>query len=61
MEYRKVFKHIHLYFFEELLQEPLSFYRKIAALLGIMITRDDIPDEKMNTKENKQQGYMTLS
>ena len=58
-EYKKEFGEVHCLFFEELLENEFSFYQKIATLLNITMTQQDIPTNKSNVRQKSEQGYIS--
>ena len=58
-EYKKGFSEVHCLFFEELLENEFSYYQKIATLLNITMTQQDIPTNKSNVRQKSKQGYIS--
>ena len=57
--YRNAFGKVNCLFFEELLEDGLSYYNKLAKLLEIKMISEDIVKERRNVRERNQKGYIT--
>lgn len=59
-ELDKKFSQLSCFFYEALLADKVSYYQKIACLLGVEITDKDIPEQYLNQSPQTKLGIKTV-